>query len=190
MSKEESSVRVISGKFRSRKIVFPNNSAIRPTGDRVKESLFNWLQVEVMGANCLDLFAGSGALGIESLSRGAQSVTFVEVDLKAVAALNRNLELLGSPNAIVHKADALKWLEEYSSTERFDIVYLDPSFSENILTDCCVLLESTNILKNTCMIYIESGDELEKTNVPVNWGIKKSKKAGSVYFYLFQRYQI
>ena len=190
MSKEENSVRVISGKFRSRKIVFPNNSAIRPTGDRVKESLFNWLQVEVMGANCLDLFAGSGALGIESLSRGAKSVTFVEVDIKAVAALNKNLELLGSRNAIVYKDDALKWLEEYSSTERFDIVYLDPSFSESILTDCCALLENISILKNTCMIYIESGEELEKTNVPVNWKIKRSKKEGSVYFYLFRRLQI
>ena len=187
MSKKESSIRVISGKFGSRKIVFPSDLSIRPTGARIRESLFNWLQADIVGANCLDLFAGSGALGIESLSRGAKGVTFVEADTRAALALTGNLEALEVPNAVVHPINAMSWLAEYKSTEQFDIVYLDPSFEENILSKCYILLEEANILKDSCIIYIESGKALEKTNVPPNWLLQRSKKAGVVYFYLYHR---
>lgn len=187
MSKKESSIRVISGKFRSRKIVFPSDLSIRPTGARIRESLFNWLQADIVGANCLDLFAGSGALGIESLSRGAKGVTFVEADPKAALALTGNLEDLGGPNAVVHPINAISWLGEYKSTEQFDIVYLDPSFEQNILSKCYILLEEANILKDSCIIYIESGKAVEKTNVPANWLLQRSEKVGAVYFYLYHR---
>ena len=98
MTKKLSSVRVIAGEFKSRKIIFPHNLMIRPTGDRIRESLFSWLQTEIAGANCLDLFAGSGALGIEALSRGAKKATFVEINKKAALALNENLKSFGTRN--------------------------------------------------------------------------------------------
>ena len=187
MTKKLSSVRVIAGEFKSRKIIFPHNLMIRPTGDRIRESLFSWLQTEIAGANCLDLFAGSGALGIEALSRGAKKATFVEINKKAALALNENLQSFGTRNATVHEIDAFDWLRKNRFEDRFSIVFLDPPFTKDILPSCYRLLEKANILTSECKIYIESGKAIEKSDIPPTWDVVKNKKAGSVHYCLCQR---
>ena len=187
MAKKLSSVRVISGKFKSRKIIFPDNLMIRPSGDRIRESLFSWLQTEIAGANCLDLFAGSGALGIEALSRAAKRVNFVEINKKAALALNQNLQSFGIRNATVHEIDAFDWLRENRFEDRFSIVFLDPPFTQDLLPSCYSLLEKANILTSECKIYIESRKEIEKRDLPSTWNLIKNKKAGSVHYCLCQR---
>ena len=114
MTKKPNSVRIISGKFKSRTIIFPDRSELRPTGNRIREVLFNWLQFEIVKSRCLDLFAGSGALGIESLSRGAENTTFIESDHQTGLFLQENLQSLDVTNGFVYITNALQWLE-YSS---------------------------------------------------------------------------
>ncbi len=115
MPAHRNTVRIIAGKFRSRKINFPNLPDLRPTTDRIRETLFNWLQDSVPNGNCLDLFAGSGALGFEALSRGATSVIFVEKNLQAAKSIERNLTLLNIENAYCYKTSAEQYLKIYKT---------------------------------------------------------------------------
>ena len=137
MTKKPNSVRIISGKFKSRTVTFPDRSDLRPTGNRIREVLFDWLQLEIAKSRCLDLFAGSGALGIESLSRGAESATFIESDHRTSLFLQDNLKSLDVTNGLVHFTSAIQWLECLSDIDPFDIVFLDPPFKNNLLTVCC-----------------------------------------------------
>lgn len=180
------SLRVIGGQWRSRRLSFPDLQGLRPTPGRVRETLFNWLQEKVPGARCLDLFAGSGACGIEALSRGAAHVTFVDQARSATAAIQDNLQSLGTDSAEVVCEDALAWLGRQSRPPKpFSLVFLDPPFGSNDLAAACRLLESQGLLEPGALIYIESGGVSE--DLPAGWQRLKLKKAGAVHYSLFKR---
>ncbi len=177
-------VRIVAGRWRGRRLSFPLGEGLRPTPDRVRETLFNWLAPLIPGARCLDLFAGSGALGIEALSRGAAEVVFVERDLAVAAALRENLLRLGEAAPRVERADALAWLERGArSTLPFDLVWLDPPFAEQWLNPVCAALESNGWLLPGARIYLECrvGESL---CLPVNWRLIRDKTAGQVAYRL------
>lgn len=178
-------LRLIGGTFRSRKLQFPVAEGLRPTPDRVRETLFNWLAPTIAGCRCLDLFAGSGALGLEALSRAAAEVVFVERDRSASKALEENIGLLNASGASVKNADSLKFLTFTPSA--FDLVFLDPPFSTELLEPAIEALETGGWLKPNASIYVEAGKTLEALKVPKNWSLSKQKKAGMVHFGLFQR---
>jgi len=181
------SVRIIAGEYRSRKLEFPNLEGLRPTADRVRETLFNWLQDRIQGETCLDLFAGSGALGFESLSRGAIQVDFIEKNIYAVRALRANTQNLDAKNANVYCADGIEWLHNNAqSTNRYGIVFLDPPFKGELLKQAIQMLESANILREDGLIYVEQEKQSIIDVVPDNWEEVKSKKAGSVQFSLYK----
>jgi 16S rRNA (guanine966-N2)-methyltransferase len=177
-------LRIIGGAWRGRKLDFPAIDAIRPTPDRVRETVFNWLQNHVAGARCLDLFAGSGALGFEALSRGAARVVFVDRDSRIVRYLRETLQRLqGAGEA--HESDALAWLKR--QPQPFDIVFLDPPFAADVLSEVCNRLESGGWLAPLAHIYIERAASNAPLELPVNWELIKSKTAGQVGYHLARR---
>lgn len=179
------SLRVIGGKWRSRKLQFPAVNGLRPTGDRIRETLFNWLQNDVPAARCLDLFAGSGACGIEALSRGAQQVVFVEKDPAAAQSISSNLLRLESEGAQVVCTDALSWLNTAVETaQRFDIVFVDPPYALNLLPEVLARLASGLLLKPGAKLYLESGSPLGMDLLSDPWVLLKNKQAGAVHYYL------
>lgn len=179
------SLRIIGGQWRGRKLEFPAIDAIRPTPDRVRETVFNWLQHDIVGARCLDLFAGSGALGFEALSRGAQHVTFIDREPKIGRYLRATLQQLQASNAHVDINDALSWLAGIG--EPFDIVFLDPPFSTDIVRSTCERLEAGNRLSPQALIYIESSADDGAPVLPGNWSLIKRKTAGQVGYHLARR---
>lgn len=182
------SVRIIAGQFRRRKLHFPDAPGLRPTGDRIRETLFNWLQDCIVGATCLDLFAGSGALAFEALSRGASFAEIVDSDAGVARALQDNLKLLGVENASVKPMSAASWLQTAAQTkQRYDLVFLDPPFADSRLPELANALETAKIMSDTARIYLESGVELDRKQLPANWNELRSKKSGQVYYYLFAR---
>jgi 16S rRNA (guanine966-N2)-methyltransferase len=182
-------LRIIGGEWRSRKVPFPEVEGLRPTPDRVRETLFNWLQNITPGACCLDLFAGSGALGLEALSRGAASVVFVDSSPAVVRQLRNNLNTLKSQHGEVITASAIDWLESrQTDTEtRYDLVFLDPPFRKDLLPLTCELLEKRNLLADNAVIYIEAESELNQLVIPENWEESRIKTAGQVTYRLFFR---
>ncbi len=188
-TRPSNSLRVIAGKWRSRKLEFPDIEGLRPTSDRVRETLFNWLQDCIPYANCLDLFAGSGACGIEALSRGARFVSFVDISASATTAIKRNLGLLGASDYEVVCKDSLTWLSSVkkASGTQYDVLFLDPPFASDLLARVVNLVEASETLAKDAHIYIESAQEVSSNLLPQNWQMRKSKKAGKVYFYLYQR---
>jgi len=178
-------VRVIAGQWRGRRLEFPDLPGLRPTPDRVRETLFNWLAPVLPGARCLDLFAGSGALGIEALSRGAAEVVFVERQPLAVRALRDNLMRLKAENAQVEMADALAWLHQPPTP--FEIVLLDPPFGQGLLEPACAMLEAGGWFADAAWIYLEAEPELERLPLPVHWTIHREKIAGAVSYRLARR---
>ena len=181
-------VRIIGGKFRSRKVSFPDLLGLRPTTGRIRETLFNWLRNSVPNSNCLDLFAGSGTLGFEAASRGAASVIFIESNTQAAKAIGKNLTLLDIKNSFCYRINAQQYLEKIQGTEvQFEIVFLDPPFTKSGLYSYCKMLEECGCLKNESKIYLESPEQLRWELIPDSWNELKSKKAGQVYFYLFER---
>lgn len=188
-SGKRNSLRIIGGDLRSRRVEFLEHEGLRPTGDRVRETLFNWLQNTIPAARCLDLFAGSGVLGIEALSRGARSVDFVEADSKVVAQLQQTVRALQLNAARVSRARAEEWLTESARKEEqllYDVVFLDPPFADEQLPSICQLLNNSGKLQRAARVYIESDKPLDESWTPVGWVQLKSKKAGQVYFYLYE----
>ena len=179
-------LRVIAGQWRGRRLEFPDLPGLRPTPDRVRETLFNWLAPVLPGARCLDLFAGSGALGIEALSRGAAEVVFVERQPLAVRALRDNLMRLKAENARVDAADARAWLLRQPATP-FEIALLDPPFGEGWLEPACAALEQQGWLAETAWIYLEAETALGQAPVPARWTIHREKIAGAVSYRLARR---
>jgi 16S rRNA (guanine966-N2)-methyltransferase len=181
-------VRIIGGQWRSRIISFPASEGLRPTPDRVRETLFNWLGQTLNGRSCLDLFGGSGALGFEAASRGAARVVIVETARAAYLALQTNARLLQaddteSTNLELLQRDALQFLA--STRERFDVVLLDPPYRSDLLPRCFALLADR--LNQDGVVYFESDD----TNTPpVGWQIIKSGRAGKVKFHLARKMDI
>lgn len=179
-------VRIIGGEHRSRRIQFPDAPGLRPTADRVRETLFNWLQEDVGGARCLDLFAGSGALGLEALSRGASVVTFVDTNSDAIAAISTALATLAISGSIAQRADAQSWITTHDGkTAPYDIIFLDPPFADKLLPTICHALANSALLAAGCRIYIEDESPVTADALPASWQMSKSKRAGAVHFYLF-----
>jgi 16S rRNA (guanine966-N2)-methyltransferase len=176
-------LRIIGGTWRGRKLRFPASAAIRPTPDRVRETLFNWLRAQVPGAHCLDLFAGSGALGLEALSRGAAHVTFVEQDAAAAAALRALLTQWQAAAAQVVHSDALRYLAR--ATHACDIVFLDPPFTAALLERAAALLEEHAWLKAGALIYVECAAREGLPALPGSWQALKAERAGEVGYHLF-----
>ena len=178
-------VRVIAGRWRGRRLQFPDLPGLRPTPDRVRETLFNWLAPALPGARCLDLFAGSGALGIEALSRGAAEVVFVERHPVATRALRDNLARLNGAGARIEQAEALAWLRQPGTP--FEIALLDPPFGEGLLEPVCALLERGGWLAPTAWIYLEAEAEAGPPSLPARWTPHREKTAGAVTYRLARR---
>ena len=177
-----SQVRIIGGDWRGRKLEFPANAQqLRPTPGRIRETLFNWLSYDIQGARCLDLYAGSGALGVEALSRGASEVVFVESDFKSSRLLEENLHRLGS-DAKVYTMDARRFVRQIGG--EWDIVFLDPPYRHGMLQQILRLLDEYNCMAENALIYIESERELDDLKLPPGWHYLKQKKAGQIKYYL------
>lgn len=157
---------------------------MRPTGDRIRETLFNWLAPVIDGARCLDLFAGSGALGLEALSRGAGETVFVDVDSGAIRQLEASIGQLGCENASVIRGDAVKFL--MGKPQPFDIVWLDPPFGEFDMENLCTLLER-GWLADGARIYLETDRHDDLPKLPAGWAVDRDKTAGQVRFVLAKR---
>jgi len=179
-------VRIIGGELRSRKISFPDAAGLRPSADRVRETLFNWLQMAIPAARVLDLFAGSGALGFEAASRGASSVVMVEKAKPAANALRDNRDALATTAVQIIEADALIWLRRDAGKQRFDLVFLDPPFDANQHYEAAYTLAESGCLAPGALVYIESAEPLDEAMLPSNWTGRKIKRAGAVHSTLLQ----
>jgi len=183
-------LRIIGGKWRGRKLDFPIIEGLRPTSDRIRETLFNWLAADVHSATCLDLFAGSGALGFEALSRGANKVVMIEKTADACQLLLAHSERLGAENAKVIHTTAEQWLQQCNEDsldkqECFDIVFLDPPFQLDWLEQHIDLFASSKIFKPDTLFYLEQGKEQERMPPP-SWRTVKHKQTGQVVYGLYQ----
>lgn len=178
-------IRIIGGEWRGRKLTFPNLPGLRPTPDRVRETLFNWLSFSIAGANCLDLFAGSGALGLESLSRGAEQVTFVDSQYVVIQHIRSICENLGATNAhFVHGTVPSCTLD---AIKTYDIVFIDPPYGTGLVNQSITWLEHHHYLSPSATIYIERSLEDEPLNLPHNWQVARDKQAGQVNYLLIER---
>lgn len=176
--KQANQIRIIGGHHRGRKLSFPDAPGLRPTGDRIRETLFNWIVSDIAQARCLDAFAGSGSLGFEAASRGAGRVVMLERERKVCGRLNENARLLDLEQVQVQQVDTLTWLGQ-AATETFDLVFLDPPFADGLLEQCCEGLLNGGWLAPKARVYIEYPvSELPK--LPEAWHIEKQKKAGQV----------
>jgi len=186
---KNSQLRIIGGQWRSRRLPILAETGVRPTSDRIRETLFNWLQVYVAGARCLDLFAGSGVLGFEALSRGAAHATLVDEDLRVVQQLQQNAIALDTRQTeiIWQQADEFLLGAIPGNGRPYDIVFLDPPFREDMLGRCCELLERGGWLANTALIYLESDSHRDFPELPSNWQVLNDKKAGQVAYRLVRR---
>lgn len=182
---QNNQLRIIAGQWRGRKLTFPDLPGLRPTTDRIRETLFNWLQADIIGARCLDLFAGSGALGLEALSRNADSVVFVDSAAAAINQIKKNLLVLNDQNGLTHQIDAVSFLNTYKE-EPFDLIFLDPPFNKGLLETCIKVLQQSKCLKSQGLIYVECEKQLT-VGIPEDWLVLKEKKAGQVKYMLFEK---
>jgi 16S rRNA (guanine966-N2)-methyltransferase len=181
-------VRIIGGQWRGRKLHFPQSAPVRPTPDRVRETLFNWLQFDLPGLRCLDLFAGSGALGLEALSRGAAETVFVERDPAASAALRENLRRLGCDRGQVVVADAFEFLRGVAPAAPYQLAFLDPPYGERWLLPALAALDSGHWLAPDAWAYLEDSAANGEPVLPGGWSLLRSKKAGDVGYHLARRH--
>jgi 16S rRNA (guanine966-N2)-methyltransferase len=178
-------VRIIGGQWRGRKLNFTPAEGLRPTGDRVRETLFNWLAASVHGARCADLFAGSGALGLEALSRGAEQCDFVDNSNSTLSQIRNHLKALDTlGKSRCHLASAQKFLQE--ATGSYDIVFIDPPFSQQLVEPVCEVMAQRQLLVNDALIYIEMGAAELAPKVPSNWELHREKVSGEVAYRLFR----
>ncbi len=175
-------VRIISGRWRRRQLLVPEVDGLRPTPGRVRETLFNWLRDSIEGARCLDLYAGSGALGFEAASRGASRVLLVEKHEAVVVSLRKQASELGAEQIEVVHADVARWLR--GSATPFDIVFLDPPFGGADLGELCGRLERGSWLAPGALVYLETRASRETLELPAGWQLLRRQKAGQVMYYL------
>ncbi len=182
--------RIIAGRWRGRVLKFEDAEGLRPTTDRIRETVFNWLQVYLPQSNCLDCFAGSGVLGFEALSRGAAKVVFIEKNKQTVNNLKENASILAVDDrkVVIRQQDAISWLQSMplnnASDAPFNLVFLDPPFHSNLLVESCVLLNNSGCLAEDAIIYIEHAAGAI-VDVPDNWKCLKEKSSGQVAYKLF-----
>jgi 16S rRNA (guanine966-N2)-methyltransferase len=179
-------VRIIGGAWRGRKLHFAGSDLVRPTPDRVRETLFNWVQFELAGRRCLDLFAGSGALGLEALSRGAAACVFVERDAVAIRAIRDALAAFHAAEGTAEQADAFEFLARPASRP-FDLAFLDPPYGEGRLARACERLEAGGWLADGALIYMEDAAAHGPPQLPAHWSLVRSRRAGEVGYHLARR---
>lgn len=180
-----SQLRIIGGSWRGRRIEFQAEPGLRPTPDRVRETLFNWLQPRLPGSRCLDLFCGSGALAIEALSRGAASATLVDLSATVLREVRHNLERLGTSAAELVAADAEAWIATVRD-RRYDIVFIDPPFGGGTAQRCLRLLADSALLAPGARVYLECGVAEAAPELPPGWLLHREKFAGQVAYRLYQ----
>lgn len=178
-------IRIIGGQWRGRKLPVPDSPGLRPTTDRVRETLFNWLAPSMVSARCLDCFAGSGALGLEALSRYASETTLIEMERGVAQQLQQNLATLKAANAKVVNTNTLTFLNQPGTPH--DIVFVDPPFRKGLLDDTLRLLEDNGWLADDALIYVESEVENGLPPVPLHWDLHREKVAGQVAYRLYHR---
>ena len=178
-------LRIIGGQWRSRRLSFPDAPGLRPTPDRVRETLYNWLAPHIDGVRLLDCFAGSGALFLEGLSRGASSGIALELEHQAADSLRANLQLLQAIQAEVVQTDSLRWLAR-PADRQFDLVLLDPPFHRDLLQQACQLLEDNAWLAEQALIYTESEQPPSSLGLPARWQLHREKHTGQVYYALWK----
>jgi 16S rRNA (guanine966-N2)-methyltransferase len=186
-SGKQGQLRIIAGQWRGRKLRFPEVEGLRPTPDRVRETLFNWLAPLIVEARCLDLFSGSGALGLEALSRGAGHCVFVDSSRPVIEAVRAQLRTLGCENADCSLARAEQFLQDPAPGPAFDLVFLDPPFGAGLVQNTARLLELGNWLRTDSHIYLETSLREPLPTLPMNWELKREKAAGDVCSRLFVR---
>jgi len=178
-------LRIIGGRHRGRRLRFPPGVDIRPTPDRVRETLFNWLQPRIVGARVLDLFAGSGALGLEALSRGAAHATFVEKDRRAAAAIEALVREWQEADASVVCSDSMTWLAGAQPSAPFDVVFMDPPYDAGLLGAAAAALTRAGLLAADSRIYIERRAREPLPGLPDTWQSIRDGRAGEVGYHLF-----
>lgn len=166
-------IRIIGGDWRGRKLPVLTADGLRPTGDRMRETLFNWLAFDIAGARCLDLFAGTGSLGFEALSRGAKQLVFVEKSPAVAKQLQQNIQLLNCAAAQVVNQDSQVWLAQ-TANQQFDVVFIDPPFFQNLVENSVNLLHNQAWLR-AGWVYIEQEKSLEWPAMPANWQLHREK---------------
>lgn len=179
-------IRIIGGRWRGRKLPVLDAQGLRPTTDRIKETLFNWLQFDLHGARVVDLFAGSGGLGFEALSRGAARATLVETQTQAIALLRDNITTLQvTGQADIDSRGALAWIES-APVHSVDVLFLDPPFGHDWLDQILPRIEQADILAPGAFIYIENGQAEAEGELPASWQLLREKTAGQVRFRLLR----
>jgi len=178
-------IRIIGGQWRGRNLVFEPHPTLRPTPARLRETLFNWLQKDIIGSRCLDLYAGSGALGFEAASRGAKQVTLVDHHPQTCRLIKNNADKLSADQINLKQTDAFQFLA--SDSTRYDLVFLDPPFFKGLAQQTCHWLEDKDWLTKGAKIYVEVESSLILDDMPKHWQLIKAKKAGEVGYYLFER---
>lgn len=176
-------LRIVAGNWRSRLLEIAAVPGLRPTSARIRETLFNWLTPRINGAHCLDLCAGTGALGLEALSRGAAQCVFVEKSTLAVATLRTNIAQLAATGASIHTIDARSYLQQPGAGP-FDIVFLDPPYAANLLPELCRLLDAAAMLTDDARVYIEEDRATAACELPPQWQVLKTANAGNVRYSL------
>jgi 16S rRNA (guanine966-N2)-methyltransferase len=174
--------RIIAGTWRSRKFQFPPTPGLRPTPDRVRETLFNWLADVIPDAVCLDLFCGSGALGLEALSRGAKHCTFIDAETRALQAINQHLQVLNCTQGSTITCALPEGLSRFNHV--VDVVFLDPPYSLPCITDCLNALVSMHLLSGNAFVYIECSSKDALPVLPDNFRLHRHKRAGQVQYAL------
>tara|TARA_B110000444_G_scaffold261059_1_gene310794 strand:+ start:2360 stop:2959 length:600 start_codon:yes stop_codon:yes gene_type:complete len=187
-SSKSGQLRIIGGRWRGTKLPVINTIGLRPTPDRVRETLFNWLAADLYNTRCLDLFAGSGVLGLEALSRGAKLCQFVEQSTSVYKQLEIQLEKLGASSAQLDNTDALNWLNNVPH-QLFDIVFIDPPYCKGLAASACKLLLEKNWLTSNAMIYLEMGCDEQTPEILENWDLWREKLAGQVCYRLYRKFQ-
>jgi len=179
-------LRIIGGDWRGRKLDFPDAQGLRPTPDRVRETLFNWLMPMIRGAHCLDVFAGSGVLGFEALSRGATELVLVDSQHEVITALQKNLKILKADQTVqLQQADAMTYLSQLD--KKFDLVFLDPPYHQGLLQPCIDALYARQILKPSAYLYFEANRNEVLPILPKTWNISRQKSAGQVSYFLVHK---
>lgn len=180
------SVRIIGGQWRGRKLSIIEADGLRPSSDRIRETLFNWLAPYLGGRNCLDLFAGTGVLGFEALSRGAAHVDFVETQIPVFKALNANIAHLSAKATVKNEAanTFLQRAANNANAKKYDIVFIDPPFAENLLEQTIQQLVASECLEEGALVYVECGIK-QAFNPPADWVLRKEKQTKQVASRLF-----
>ena len=186
MAGNQNQLRIIGGIWRGRKLSFPNTEGLRPTPDRVRETVFNWLQPVIQGARCLDLYCGSGAFGFEAASRGAAEIVMVDNNREVTTTLQEHSSLLKAQGIQIVQRDVSAFLQAVQPSP-FDIVFLDPPYGQDLLLPSCEQLEKNGWLKPGATIYLEAEHDVEQSNLPSGWILAKSKRAGQVNYHLARR---